>query len=192
MYTLHDISVKTYVTGVLNMEIRIRPMVADDWEWVRLIYLEGIATGQATFETNAPSWQKWDSSHLRFARLVSFSAGDGNINGWAALAPVSARSVYAGVAEVSVYVAADSRGKGIGGELLKQLVAESEQNGIWTLQASVFPENSSSIALHHSCGFREVGIRERIGQLDGVWRNTALMERRTSRQGESEPTQSRG
>ena len=164
------------------MEIRIRPMVADDWDRVRLIYLDGIATGEATFEINAPSWQKWDSSHLRFARLVSISVGDSNVNGWAALASVSTRSVYAGVAEVSVYVAADSRGNGVGRQLLKQLVAESEQNGIWTLQASVFPENSASIALHASCGFREVGIRERIGQLAGVWRNTVLMERRTPKQ----------
>ena len=159
-------------------------MVADDWERVRLIYLEGVATGEATFETSAPSWQKWDSSHLLFARLVSISAGDGNVNGWAALTPVSDRKVYSGVAEVSVYVADDSRGKGIGRELLKQLIAESEQNGIWTLQASVFPENRASIALHHSCGFRTVGIRERIGQLDGVWRNTVLMERRTQQTGQ--------
>ena len=156
-------------------------MVADDWECVRLIYLEGIATGEATFETNAPSWQTWDASHLPFARLVSISPGD-KVNGWASLAPVSARSVYSGVAEVSVYVAVDSRGKGIGRGLLKQLVAESEQNGIWTLQSSVFPENSASIALHLGCGFREVGIRERIGRLAGVWRNTVLMERRTSQQ----------
>ncbi len=157
-------------------------MVAADWERVRLIYLEGVATGEATFETNAPSWQTWDSSHLLFARLVSISASDGNVNGWAALAPVSARLVYSGVAEVSVYVADDSRGKGIGRELLKHLIAESEQNGIWTLQASVFPENRASIALHHSCGFRKVGIRERIGQLDGVWRHNVLMERRTSQE----------
>ncbi len=164
------------------MEIRIRPMVADDWECVLLIYLQGIGTGEATFETDAPSWKEWDSSHLRFARLVSVSPGDSQVNGWAALAPVSARSVYSGVAEVSLYVAADCRGKGIGRELLKHLVAESEQNGIWTLQASVFPENTASIALHHSCGFREVGTRERIGRLNGVWRNTVLMERRTSQQ----------
>ena len=154
-------------------------MTADDWESVRLIYLEGIATRVATFETVAPSWPLWDSSHLGFARLVSIDL-DESITGWAALAPVSARSVYSGVAEVSVYVAAGSRGKGIGRALLKQLIIESEQDGIWTLQASVFPENGASIALHHSCGFRDVGIRERIAQLDGVWRNTLLMERRAS------------
>ena len=154
-------------------------MRADDWESVRLIYLEGIATGDATFEIVAPSWSVWKSSHLDFGRLVSISADD-NVNGWAALAPVSARAAYSGVAEVSVYVAADSRGKGIGGALLKQLISESEQNGIWTLQASVFPENTASIAIHHAGGFRQVGIRERIAQRDGVWRNTVLMERRSS------------
>lgn len=159
------------------METKIRQMTAGDWESVRLIYLDGIATRQATFETVTPLWQLWDSSHLSFGRLVSIDVDD-NVNGWAALAPVSARSVYSGIAEVSVYVAAGSRGKGIGRALLTQLIIESEQNGIWTLQASVFPENSASIALHHSCGFRDVGIRERIAQLDGIWRNTLLMERR--------------
>jgi len=154
-------------------------MRAEDWESVRLIYLEGIATRNATFETVAPSWHLWDSTHLSFGRLLAIGVDD-NATGWAALAPVSARSVYSGVAEVSVYVAAGFRGKGIGRALLTQLIIESEQNGIWTLQASLFPENSATIALHHSCGFRDVGIRERIAQLDGVWRNTLLMERRSS------------
>lgn len=162
-----------------TVEIRIRPMEADDWEWVRLIYLEGISTGEATFETTSPSWAMWDSSHLRFARLVAISASNSRVKGWAALSPISGRSVYAGVAEVSVYVAGDSRGKGIGRALLEQLIGESEQSGIWTLQASVFPENSASIALHQCCGFREVGIRERIGCLNGVWRDTLLLERRS-------------
>ena len=162
----------------LIMETKIRLMTADDWESVRLIYLEGIATRDATFETAVPSWQLWDSTHLGFGRLVSIGVDD-NVTGWAALTPVSARSVYSGVAEVSVYVAAGSRGHGIGRALLTQLIIESEQNGIWTLQASVFPENSASLSIHHSCGFRDVGIRERIAKLDGVWRNTLLMERRT-------------
>jgi L-amino acid N-acyltransferase YncA len=154
-------------------------MARQDWEAVRGIYLEGIATGQATFETMAPSWEKWDSNHLPSPRLVAIALGDENIIGWAALSPVSSRSVYAGVAEVSVYVAQEYRGKGAGKALLEKLIDESELNDIWTLQASIFPENRASIALHKSCGFREVGTRERIAKLEGVWRDTVLLERRS-------------
>lgn len=153
-------------------------MTTDDWACVRSIYLDGIGTGQATFETSVPSWEKWNSGHLPVPRLVAYKT-DGSVKGWAALTPASTRPVYAGVAEVSVYVANDSRGQGLGLELLKRLITESEQNGIWTLQASVFPENRSSIALHTRCGFREVGFRERIGRINGVWRNTVLLERRS-------------
>jgi L-amino acid N-acyltransferase YncA len=165
----------TSEAGSLN----IRQMVPADWEAVRAIYLDGIATGEATFETTTPSWDQWNSSHLPFARLIAASKTDGSVKGWAALAPVSMRSVYAGVAEVSVYISLDSRGQGLGRELLTRLIAESEQNGIWTLQASVFPENLASIAVHGSCGFRAVGIRERIGRMNGLWRDTLLLERRS-------------
>lgn len=160
--------------------MEIREMVPEDWEAVRAIYLEGIATGQATFETSAPSWDQWNSSHLPFARLIVTTKTDCSVNGWAALAPVSGRSVYAGVAEVSVYVAHDSRGQGLGRQLLTLLIAEAETNGMWMLQASVFPENLASIALHESCDFRTVGIRERIGRMNGLWRDTLLMERRST------------
>ncbi len=163
------------------MESEIKQLGPDDWEAVRAIYIDGIATGQATFETGAPSWELWDSSHLPFARLVALSGDDGRICGWAALAPVSKRAAYSGVAEVSVYVAAGERGMGLGGTLLSRLVAESESNGIWTLQASVFPENKASIALHLKSGFREVGVRRRIGKINGVWRDTVLLERRSDR-----------
>ena len=149
-----------------------------DWEQVRTIYREGIATGQATFEIEAPSWEAWDAAHLAFARLVA--RADDAVRGWAALSPVSKRRVYAGVAEVSVYVARDHRGAGIGHALLEHLIAESEKHGIWTLQAVVFPENLATIALHQRCGFREVGRRERIGKLNGAWRDTILLERRSS------------
>ena len=155
----------------------IEPMSAGDWPAVRAIYLEGIATGAATFETEAPSWEEWDAAHLSFARLVA-RAGD-HVSGWAALSPVSRRKAYAGVAEVSVYVAADSRGKGVGRALLDRLIQESEQNGIWTLQAAVFPENAATLALHQRCGFREIGRRERISTLNGSWRDTILLERRS-------------
>jgi len=148
-----------------------------DWETVRAIYLEGIATGNATFETEAPDWESWNRNHLSFARLVA--RDDMSIFGWAALSPVSSRGVYAGVAEVSVYVAASARGLGVGRSLLAALVEEAEHNGIWTLQAGVFPENTASIALHKSCGFREVGRRERLGLLRGVWRDVILLERRS-------------
>lgn len=169
-----NISVKPNVTGGLAIE-QMRPI---DWPEVKAIYLAGIATGQATFETGAPSWATWDDAHLAFARLV---ARDGQtISGWAALSPISRRQAYAGVAEVSVYVAANYRNAGIGRALLGALIAESERNGIWTLQAVVFPENAATIALHLRCGFREVGRRERIGKLNDEWRDTILLERRSA------------
>ena len=152
-------------------------MLTTDWPTVRAIYLEGIATHQATFETQAPSWEDWDAAHSPFARLVARDAE--SVVGWGALSPVSARKAYAGVAEVSVYVAESRRGAGLGRKLLEALIEESEANGIWTLQAVMFPENSGSVALHRRCGFRDVGYRERIARLEGVWRNTILLERRS-------------
>lgn len=153
-------------------------MLASDWEQVRSIYLEGIAGRNATFETDAPSWEKWTASHLAFARLVARSGPD--VLGWAALSPVSARECYAGVAEASVYVRAADARRGIGKALLNALIATSERNGIWTLQAGIFPENRASLALVRSCGFRAVGFRERIARLDGVWRDVLLLERRST------------
>jgi phosphinothricin acetyltransferase len=158
-------------------DVSIRQLEATDWQGVRAIYLQGIATGQATFETTAPTWEAWTVAHLEFARVVALS--DGELCGWAALSPVSKRAAYAGVAEVSVYVAEEFRKRGIGLKLLQRLIAESEQHGIWTLQASVFPENAATVALHKRGGFREVGRRERIGRLNGVWRDTMLLERRS-------------
>lgn len=158
--------------------IEIVNMAPADWESVRRIYLEGLATRLATFETEAPAWDEWDRRHLSFARLVA--AASGEVKGWAALSPVSTRSVYSGVAEVSVNIAQNCRGQGIGRTLLERLIETSEEHGIWTLQASIFPENESSVALHKACGFREVGVRERIGRLDGRWRNTVLLERRST------------
>ncbi|HEV2195847.1 MAG TPA: GNAT family N-acetyltransferase [Candidatus Acidoferrum sp.] len=156
----------------------IDTMQAEDWDAVRAIYLEGIATGNATFEKSAPDWEKWDASHLRSCRLVARSAE--NVLGWAAVSPVSGRCVYAGVAEVSVYVAERARGQKIGSRLLDALVKASEREGIWTLQAGIFPENVSSISLHSRCRFRIVGKRERLGNMDGRWRDVVLMERRSS------------
>jgi L-amino acid N-acyltransferase YncA len=163
------------------MTLRIDPMLAGDWPRVCEIYLEGIATRQATFETEAPSWEAWEASHSFFARLVVREAE--TVVGWAALSPISARQAYAGVAEVSVYVAQSRRGFGLGRQLLEALIAASEENGIWSLQAVMFPENASSVALHRRCGFREVGRRERIAKLDGVWRDTILLERRSRKIG---------
>ena len=152
-------------------------MRANDWEPVRSIYLEGIRSGHSTFETEAPSWERWDEGHLQVARLVM---RDGEtVVGWAALSPVSKREVYRGVAELTVYVSENARGQGIGRALLEALIDESEKNGIWTLQASIFPENVASVQLHLGCGFREVGRRERIAMLNGVWRDTLLFERRS-------------
>lgn len=155
----------------------IEEMGEADWEQVRLIYLEGIATGHATFETEAPTWEKWTQGHLPHSRLVARSADV--IKGWAALSPVSNRCVYGGVAETSVYVGANHRGEGVGRALLEALVSSSERNGIWTLQAGIFPENVSSITVHRRCGFREVGRRERIGKMNAIWRDTLLLERRS-------------
>jgi L-amino acid N-acyltransferase YncA len=158
--------------------LQIDEMKLGDWEQIRAIYLEGIATGQATFETEASNWEQWDGAHLVRPRLVA-RYGEA-VLGWAALSPVSRRRAYAGVAEVSVYVGAEHRGAGVGRALLEALVIESEKNGIWTLQAITFPENTGSVALHLSCGFREVGRRERISKLNGSWRDTVLLERRSS------------
>ena len=156
-------------------------MTPEDWPSVRRIYEEGIATGDATFETSAPSWEKWDAGHLAIGRLVAES--DGQVAGWAALSGVSDRCAYAGVAEVSVYVAGSARGQGIGSQLLQALIAASEDGGIWTLQAGIFPENRASIAIHLRAGFREIGRRERLGQLGGRWRDVLLLERRSRRVG---------
>jgi phosphinothricin acetyltransferase len=152
-------------------------MIAADWPQVRGIYEEGIATGDATFETSAPSWEAWDAGHLATCRLV---AVDDRVIGWAALSAVSRRSVYAGVAEVSVYVGAKARGRGVGRQLLQALVAESERQGIWTLQAGIFPENHASLSVHERSGFRVVGRRERLGNMNGVWRDVVLLERRST------------
>lgn len=153
-------------------------MRSTDWTEVRAIYLEGIATGNATFEVDAPSWEAWDAAHLSAPRLIA-RGPDGAALGWAAVTPVSGRCVYAGVGDLSVYVAAAARGKGVGRLLLEALILASERAGLWTLQAGIFPENEASLALHRSCGFREVGRRERIGTLLGVWRDVLLLERRS-------------
>jgi phosphinothricin acetyltransferase len=158
--------------------IDIEAMTPADWEQVRAIYLEGIASGQATFEVEAPPWEQWDADHHPFARLVARSGG--RVVGWAALSPVSRRRCYAGVAEVSVYVGAASRGHGIGRRLLLAAIAESERHGIWTLQGATFPENEASLRLQRAYGFREIGRRERIAQLRGAWRDIILTERRSA------------
>ncbi len=156
----------------------VRPMTPDDWEQVASAYREGIATGNATFETDVPSWEDWNAGHLAAGRLVA--DGDEALLGWAALSPVSDRCAYAGVAEASVYVAASSRGRGIGRKLLDETIRASEDAGIWTLQAGVFPENEASLALLAACGFCVVGTRQRLGHMNGVWRDVILLERRSS------------
>jgi phosphinothricin acetyltransferase len=158
-------------------------MTAEDWGAVRAIYLEGIATGNATFETTASDWEKWDAGHLQACRFVARVQDE--IVGWAALSPVSARKVYAGVTEVSVYVAERARGRKVGSRLLAELVKASEREGIWTLNAGIFPENTASIELHKRHGFRVVGTRERIGCMNGRWRDVTLMERRSQVVGSS-------
>lgn len=157
--------------------LQIDQMKAADWPMVAQIYKEGIETGIATFEQNIPAWEQWDQNHIKSCRLVA--RYNDEILGWAALSAVSSRCVYGGVAEVSVYVANNGRGKKIGEQLLRKLIAESEKQGYWTLQSGVFPENAASIGLHKKCGFRKIGYRERIGQLNGVWKDNILMEKRS-------------
>ena len=152
-------------------------MLPSHWEAVKQIYAEGIATGNATFQTNIPPWDEWDEAHVKNSRLIAIE--DNEVLGWAALTPVSGRCVYAGVGEVSVYVSKKARGKGIGKKLLNALINESEKNNFWTLQAGIFPENIASIKIHEECGFRVIGAREKIGQSNGSWRNTLLLERRS-------------
>ncbi len=159
------------------MDFIVDKMKDEDWPKVAAIYREGIATSNATFETDAPDWEKWDKGHLRDCRLIARAAGE--VIGWAVLSPVSTRYTYSGVAEVSLYITASARGIGVGKALLRALIDESERKGIWTLQAGIFPENSASIALVKSCGFREVGVRQRLGQMNGVWRDVVLVERRS-------------
>lgn len=159
--------------------IALGPLRAEDWEEVAAIYAQGIATRNATFETEVPTFDRWDRAHLSEHRLVARI--DDAIVGWAALAPVSDRCVYGGVAEDSVYVAADARGRGVGRALLSTLVERAEDAGIWTVQTGIFPENAVSVQLHLRCGFRVVGRRERLAQLDGVWRDVLFLERRSAK-----------
>jgi phosphinothricin acetyltransferase len=159
----------------------VEAMATADWPTVAEIFRQGIETGDATFETAVPTREEWNASHLRTPRLVA--RAERTVVGWAALSPVSERCVYAGVAEDSVYVARNARGQGIGRALLERLVREAENAGLWTLQAGIFPENRASVALHERCGFRIVGVRERLGQRAGVWRDVLLLERRSRRVG---------
>ena len=160
--------------------VTLRELRPEDWPAVRAIYEEGIRGGNSTFEAEAPSWERWDAAHSEL-RLVA--ERDGAVVGWAALSPVSDRCCYEGVGDVSVYVAETARGGGVGRALLERLVELSEEAGYWTLSAGVFPENEASVRLHEACGFREVGTRERLGQLGGVWRDVVLLERRSTRIG---------
>ena len=159
------------------MEILIDEMRSEDWDQVRQIYLDGLATGQATFEVEAPSWEAWNKNHHAHSRLVARCSH--GVIAWAALAPVSVRQCYSGVAEVSLYVSADQRGWGLGKRLLQAVIESSERHGIWTLCGATFPENTASINLQLACGFRIVGCRERVAQHHGVWRDTVLTERRS-------------
>jgi L-amino acid N-acyltransferase YncA len=158
--------------------VEVRAMTTEDWPAVEAIYAEGIATGHATFETTTPSWDEFDRGRHRDHRFVAVE--DGDVLGWAALSPTSSRPCYAGVAEHSVYVASAARGRGVGRVLMEALLESADAGGIWTVQTSIFPENEASLALHERVGFRVVGRRERIAQLDGAWRDTLLLERRSA------------
>jgi L-amino acid N-acyltransferase YncA len=166
------------------MELEIEPMKPDDWPAVREIHEQGIATGDATFDTETPTWEEWDAGHLRACRLVARDR-DGEVVAWAALSPVQRKSAYRGVAEGSLYVREDVRGTGLGRRLSEAMIAASEAAGIWTVELWIFPENVTSIALVESLGFRTVGVRERIGRREGRWRDVVVMERRSDAAGPS-------
>ena len=162
------------------MQYSILPMLPAHWPPIREIYGQGIGTGNATFETELPDWETWDKGHRKDCRLVAVESNNQqDVLGWAALSPFSGRHVYRGVAEVSIYVSSGARGRGVGSALLQALIREAEAAGIWTLQAGIFPENTASVTLHKSCGFREVGVRQKVGMLKGVWRDVLLVERRS-------------
>jgi L-amino acid N-acyltransferase YncA len=157
--------------------VELRDLRPDDWPEVARIFAEGIRTGNATFETEVPTWEAWDAAHLPAHRFVAEQ--EGRVVGWIALAPVSSRCCYTGVAEVSAYVGEQARGEGVGTALLTRLIESSERDGIWTLETGVFPENEASLRLLQRFGFRAVGMRERIGQLRGIWRDVTFLERRS-------------
>ena len=165
------------------MSVLVRALTSSDWPAVEAIYREGIATGNATFEAEPPSWEEFDSHRIPIPRLVAVD--DDRVVGWAAASQVSSRCVYDGVIEHSVYVSESARGAGIGAALLQAFLDASEAAGIWTVQSGVFPENESSLALHRKLGFREVGVRERVGRMSygphaGVWRDVVMIERRST------------
>ena len=159
------------------VDVRVDALTAADWAAVSAIYAEGIETRNATFEADVPTWDEWDAAHLPEARIVA--RRDDEVVGWAALAPVSGRPCYRGVAHNSVYVARGARSQGVGRALLNELVHLAEEAGIWTIETGIFPENLASLQLHLSCGFRVVGVREWLGRLDGTWRDVVFLERRS-------------
>jgi Sortase and related acyltransferases len=161
------------------MNYTIEEMKASDWEEVAQIYLEGINTGIATFQNSIPNFEDWDNSHIKSCRLVAKS--EGKVLGFAALSPTSSRPVYSGVAEVSIYIGEIHKGLGIGHALMTNIIKLSEENNFWTLQSGIIRENTASIELHKKCGFREIGIREKVAKMDnGIWHDTVLMERRSA------------
>lgn len=162
----------------VNQAYQIDRMKPSDWDQVKKIYLDGVKTGLATFQTGAPEWNEWDQGHIKSCRIVARS-GD-SILGWAALSPTSSRCCYKGIGEVSIYINETCKGKGIGTALIQHLISESENNGFWTLQSAITKENAASLALHKKCGFREIGFREKIAQMpDGTWHDVVLVERRS-------------
>ena len=166
---------------MVTTEATFRFFDEKDWEKVCEIYTQGIETKNATFQVKAPNWQDWNNSHLNTCRIIAELSGE--IVGWSALSPISSRCVYGGVAEVSVYVSNEYSGQKVGTKLLEKLIEESEKNGIWTLQAGIFPENEASLKIHTNLGFRTVGYREKVGKMNGIWRDTILLERRSTKVG---------
>ena len=160
-------------------QITIRLMRASDADRVLAIYQAGLDAGDASFETQAPSWAAFETAKLPAHRLVAVADGTGEVLGWAAVSPVSSRAVYAGVVEHSVYVDAAARGRGVGTALLQALIESTEEAGVWTIQSGIFPENTASLRLHQRAGFRVIGVRERLGRHHGRWRDVVLLERRS-------------